>query len=415
MVNKISKIIIIVIAIITFLRVSCRSPAETKYQFKDDKLRSSREENSFRDYIKTNLNNRLDPKISGLAVAYLVGDKSDLSSSLKEEISEIGLTHLIVISGMHLVILVKILSDGLKPMSRLVKSYFCGVFVLLYIMMIGPTPSLMRAAIVVFCQIFASYYGRKLDKGRILFLTFTITLLINPNFINNIGWQLSMLAYVGILVLNPLIEGFLFGKGFNKKRSLEKKGYLRTMLAKIDSVFSLRTGLIVAVAVNLMVLPIILYYFGRFSWLSILMTVVLSPLMPMILFSIAMVGILPSWIYGHLYFLFAGGVSLLESQVKMIGIFSEIQILTVTVAKNNISFFYLYLIIACLYFFLRKKNIKIGKDRTKQNNQTIKRSDGMQDIGTYLIEWQKQLQLRCQQYKNKTGQTETFNNVKKTS
>jgi len=88
----------------------------------------------------------------------------------------------------------------------------------------------------------------------------------------------------------------LFGKGFNKKRSLEKKGYLRTMLAKIDSVFNLRTGLIVAVAVNLMVLPIILYYFGRFSWLSILMTVLLSPLMPMILFSIAMVGILPSCI-----------------------------------------------------------------------------------------------------------------------
>jgi hypothetical protein len=187
------------------------------------------------------------------------------------------------------------------------------------------------------------------------------------------------------------------------------------MLAKIDSVFNLRTGLIVAVAVNLMVLPIILYYFGRFSWLSIFMTVVLSPLMPMILFSIAMVGILPSWIYGHLYFLFSGGVNLLELQVKMIGAFSEIQILTVTVAKNNINFFYLYLIIACLYFFLRKKNIKIGEDGAKQNNQTIKRSDGMQDIGTYLIEWQKQLQLRCQQYKNKTGQTETFNNIKKTS
>lgn len=187
------------------------------------------------------------------------------------------------------------------------------------------------------------------------------------------------------------------------------------MLAKIDSVFNLRTGLIVAVAVNLMVLPIILYYFGRFSWLSILMTVVLSPLIPMILFNIAMVGILPSCIYGHLYFLFSGGVSLLELQIKMIGAFSEIQILTVTVAKNNISFFYLYLIIACLYFFLRKKNIKIGEDGAKQNNQTIKRSDGMQDIGTYLIEWQKQLQLRCQQYKNKTGQAEAFNNIKKTS
>lgn len=413
--NKISKIIIIIIAILTFLRVSCRSPVEIKGQFKKDSSQGFREENSFREYIKTNLNNRLNPKISGLAVAYLIGDKSGLSGNLKEEISEIGLTHLIVISGMHLAILVKILSDGLRPTSRLIRSYSCGVFVLLYIRMIGFTPSLLRAAIVVFCQIFASYYGRKLDKGRILFLTFTITLLINPNFINSIGWQLSMLAYVGILVFDPLIEDFLFGKGFKKKRSLEKKCFSRRMLARIDNMFNLRSGLIVALSVNLMVLPTILYYFGHFSWLSIFMTVILSPLMPMILFSIAMVGILPGWIYQHLYFLFAGGVGLLESQIKMIGAFSEIRILTVTVAKNNISFLYLYLMIACLYFFLREKNIKIGENGTNQDNQTVKRSDGMQDIGTYLIEWQKQLQLRCQQYKNKTGQTETFNNIKKTS
>ena len=99
----------------------------------------------------------------------------------------------------------------------------------------------------------------------------------------------------------------------------------------------------------------------------------------------------------------------------MIEIFSKVQILTITVEKNNKSFLYMYLVIICLYFFLRKKNIKIGKDGAKQNNQTIKRSDSMQDIGTYLIEWQKQLQLRCQQYKNKTGQTETFDNIKKTS
>ena len=414
MVDKISKIIIIIIAILTFLRISCRSPVEIERRFKGGNSQNSREENGFRDYIKTNLDNRLNPKISGLAVAYLVGDKSGLGGNLKEEISEIGLTHLIVISGMHLAILVKLLSDGLKPISRLVRSYFCGVFVLLYIRMIGLTPSLLRAAIVVFCQIFASYYGRKLDKSRILFLTFTITLLINPNYINSIGWQLSMLAYVGILVLDPLIEGFLFGKGFKKKRSLEK-GYLRKMLAKIDRTFNFRSGLIVALAVNLMVLPTILYYFGRFSWLSILMTVILSPLMPMILFSVAMVGVLPFWIYQHLYFLFAGGIGLLESQIKMIGVFSKVQILTITVEKNNISFLYMYLVIICLYFFLRKKNIKIGENRTNQNNQTVKGSDGMQDIGTYLVEWQKQLQLRCQQYKNKTGQTEAFDNIKKTS
>ena len=135
----------------------------------------------------------------------------------------------------------------------------------------------------------------------------------------------------------------------------------------------------------------------------------------MILFSVAMVGVLPFWIYQHLYFLFAGGIGLLESQIKMIGIFSKVKILTITVEKNNKSFLYMYLVIICLYFFLWKKNIKIGENRTNQNNQTVKGSDGMQDIGTYLVEWQKQLQLRRQQYKNKTGQTEAFDNIKKTS
>ena len=109
------------------------------------------------------------------------------------------------------------------------------------------------------------------------------------------------------------------------------------------------------------------------------------------------------------------GVGFLRSQINIIKIFSGVQILSINVKKNNTSFLLLYFLVIILYFFLRKKDVDISKNSTSQNNQSIKGSDGMQDIGTYLIEWQKQLQLRCQQYKNKTSQTETFNNVKKSS
>ena len=415
MVNKISKILIIIVAILTCVRVSCRSPDKNIRMLRQDNLQASRSSDDFRKYIKNNLRERLDPNISSLAIAYLLGDKSGLSNSLKEEIDEVGIAHLVVISGMHLAILVKIISKGLRFASRLVKSYFCVLFIVLYIGMIGLTPSLLRAGFVIFCQLFASYFGRKLDKRRIIFFTVVVTLLVNPNYIDNLGWQLSMLAYIGILVLDPLIESFLFGEGLNKRRSIKKKNYIAKMLTKVNVILNFRSGFIIAIAVNMMVLPIILYRFGHFSLISIFITLILTPLMPMILFSIAMIGLLPYRLYRYTYFLMGSGVGFLRSQINIIKIFSGMQILSINVKKNNTSFLLLYFLIIILYFFLRKKDVDISKNSTSQNNQSIKGSDGMQDIGTYLIEWQKQLQVRCQQYKNKTSQTETFNNVKKSS
>ena len=415
MVNKISKILIIIVAILTCLRVSCRSPDKNIRMLRQDNLQTSRSSDDFRKYIKNNLRERLDPNVSSLAIAYLLGDKSGLSSSLKEEIDEVGIAHLVVISGMHLAILVKIISKGLRFTSRLVKSYFCVLFIVLYIGMIGLTPSLLRAGFVIFCQLFVSYFGRKLDKRRIIFFTIVVTLLVNPNYIDNLGWQLSMLAYTGILVLDPLIESFLFGKGLNKRRSIKRKNYIARMLTKVNVILNFRSGFIIVIAANTMVLPIILYRFGHFSLISIFITLILTPLMPMILFSVAMIGLLPYRLYQCTYFLMASGVGLLRSQINIIKIFSGVQILSINVKKNNISFLLLYFLVIILYFFLRKKDVDISKNSTSQNNQSIKGSDGMQDISTYLIEWQKQLQLRCQQYKNKTSQTKTFNNVKKSS
>ena len=218
---KIGKTVISILIVLACVRVYCRSPdINNGYR---SKVSQELNKNSFSDYVKRNLQERLDYKISGLATAYLLGDKNNLTSVLKEKIHDVGITHLIVISGMHLAILVGILDKFFKHCSRFSRVYFYCLFILVYVGVVGLTPSLLRATIVVFCQLFTSYFGRKIVPSRILIFVITITLIIDPSFIKDIGWQLSIAAYTGILIFYPLIEGYLFGKGNNKSSLIRNK------------------------------------------------------------------------------------------------------------------------------------------------------------------------------------------------
>ena len=218
---KIGKTVISILIVLACVRVYCRSPDVNNGC--RSKVNQELNKNSFSDYVKRNLQERLDYKISGLATAYLLGDKNNLTSVLKEKIHDVGITHLIVISGMHLATLVGILDKFFKHCSRFSRVYFYCLFILTYVGVVGLTPSLLRATIVVFCQLFTSYFGRKIVPSRILIFVITITLIIDPSFIKDIGWQLSIAAYTGILIFYPLIEGYLFGKGNNKSSLIRDK------------------------------------------------------------------------------------------------------------------------------------------------------------------------------------------------
>lgn len=407
---KIGKTIISILIVLACVRVYCRSPdVNNEYR---SKVNQELNKNSFSDYVKRNLQERLDYKISGLATAYLLGDKNNLTSVLKEKIHDVGITHLIVISGMHLAILVGILDKFFKHCSRFSRVYFYCLFILAYVGVVGLTPSLLRATIVVFCQLFASYFGRKIVPSRILIFVITITLIIDPCFIKDIGWQLSIAAYTGILIFYPLIEGYLFGKGNNKSSLVRDKK--PNMLSRFFGLFDFWSYIIMSLSVNLIVFPIILYTFGQFSFLSIVATVILTPLLPIILLNILMIGILPASIYSFLYFYTKTGTELLYMQVWLIDTLSEYQIFTIHAKKGNIWYFALYILVLLLYFFLRREYIKISKSNVNYQNQLVERGKSMQKVGTYLIEWQKQLQLRCQQQQKQSSITETFDSVKET-
>ena len=451
--HKIGKTIIYWLVIVACIRVCCRSPnfdqrkypprneMQQKMQQENDSRRGSvfdslpteadyyrersknrRESgsglyhNDFYQNIRQNLLSRLDYEERGLAIAYLLGDKNELTNVTKEKIQEVGVSHLIAISGMHLVILVGIVIKSLKASSKLLKTYFCVAFVLLYVGMIGLTPSLLRATIVIFCHLFASYFGRKVSASRILVVVASLSLIINPDNLTNVGWQLSMMAYTGILIFYPMIESFLFGKG-NIERSVGRKNK-NSIWQKIcrkkreDIIFDLRTGVLMSLAVNLLTIPITLFVFGYFSILSFLATLILSPMLPVILVSIIFVGIMPLTLYRYVGVYFVGGVGLIKIQLRIINLISDWQYFAIHVPKGKVEYLLLYLPVLYLYFFLRKKNIQIAKNNTSEQDESIERRNEMQKIGTYLVEWEKQLQLRCKNQKNYSSVAEAPNNMK---
>ena len=196
--HKIGKTIIYWLVIVACIRVCCRSPNfdQRKYPPRNEMQQKMQQEsgsrrgsvfdslpteadyyrgrsknrrepgsglyhNDFYQNIRQNLLSRLDYEERGLAIAYLLGDKNELTNVTKEKIQEVGVSHLIAISGMHLAILVGIVIKALKSSSKLLKTYFCVAFVLLYVGMIGLTPSLLRATIVIFWSPFCVLFWKK--------------------------------------------------------------------------------------------------------------------------------------------------------------------------------------------------------------------------------------------------------------
>lgn len=370
---------------------------------KDSGDRSDKEDNennkdiaflsSIKKIIKQNMLNRLDGEISSLGIAYLLGDKTEFSGFLKEQIKDIGVTHLVVISGMHLAILTEILFAFVKRFPRLLKTYIVGFFVVEYVAFIGISASLFRAGLVIFCRLFLDYFGRKANGWRVVLFVGAISLIICPEYITDIAWQLSMLAYIGIIVVYPLIDGFLFEKGNIKKRKRGKDMRDSFWIKQVRALIDLRSGVLVSIAVSLICFPLLIYYFGSFSLISIVATLLLSPILPIIIVGLVFIGCLPDEIYNICYFVGAMSVIGLKVQLWIMKVLSGENLFMITMKKNDWTILLLFLSVTLLLGFLHKKYIKISEEKSSKNYLMMERSCGMKDIATYLIEWKEQSKL----------------------
>ena len=179
---------------------------------------------------------------------------NNYDADFENNIREIGLSHILAVSGLHIGIIYLILSKILVilPIKRLFREIIILFFIFLYAYLIGNPASVLRAEIFLFISIFSSLYGKVKDRLNDLFLTIFVILLINPYMIFDVGLYLSAFSVLGIIKILPY---------FSNKRD----GFV---LKSLKLTFS----------VMLIILPIILYTFGKFSIITFFSNLILTPI-----------------------------------------------------------------------------------------------------------------------------------------
>ncbi len=195
---------------------------------------------------------------AAFAKALLLGDRSEINYETNTHLKLSGLSHVIAVSGLHVGILFALVY-ALTGKNRLL-SCLIGIPVLFcFAAMVGFSPSITRACIMESLMLLAMLTKREYDPPTALSFAALAMLAANPMVIISISFQLSVASVGGIFLCSTRIhEGLLERMGGAKGRSLGSR--LKRWLALTLSV---------TLSANLVTVPLVAYYFGTVSLLSV--------------------------------------------------------------------------------------------------------------------------------------------------
>lgn len=217
--------------------------------------------NELRRNFAAGMQSALPEPVASFGAGLLIGQRSNLPESTEEDLRQVGLTHIIAVSGFNLTIIVLACRRLLAKRSKFQATFACLALIGLFLLITGSSPPIVRASIISLLTIGAWYYGRNIKTLALLLLAAAITVLANPIYLwGNVSWYLSFLAFFGVLVLAPLIT----------KRIL--KGKEPKVLTGI---------LIESACASLLVIPYVLFIFGEVSLVSLIANLLVVPLIPL--------------------------------------------------------------------------------------------------------------------------------------
>jgi competence protein ComEC len=207
--------------------------------------------------------NILGEKELGLAEALLIGYKDDLDKNLVQSYSNTGVVHIIAISGLHLGLIYWLFVQLLKPLKRKKISKWLNPVIIitglwLFSLLAGGQPSVLRSALMFSCIVIAGSLSRKTSIYNTLAFSAFVLLCINPYWLWDVGFQLSYVAVLSIVIFMKPIYNLFFIK--NKI---------------LDFTWKLNA---VSIAAQLLTTPFSIYHFHQFPNFFLLTNFVAVPL-----------------------------------------------------------------------------------------------------------------------------------------
>lgn len=264
---------------------------------------------NFRDKIEVALSKyHFQTNELGVINALLLGQRQDISKDLITDYSKAGAIHILAVSGLHVGIILLILSFIFKPVERFkngkfIKSILIILILWMFAFIAGLSPSVVRAVTMFTFLAIGNAFQRKKVTEFSLIASMFFLLLVQPLFLFDVGFQLSYLAVFGIVWIQPKLY-----KIYAPTYQIENK------------IWQLIT---VSIAAQIGVLPLSLYYFHQFPGLFMLSNLIIIPCLGTILIGgivmifMALLGVLPPFlasIYGFVISLMNSFVSWISQQ-----------------------------------------------------------------------------------------------------
>jgi competence protein ComEC len=228
-----------------------------------------------KQFFVTTLEEAISSPQVDLGVGLLLGVKQALGDELETAFRQTGIIHIVVLSGYNVMLVVGFfwwLSSWVLPLrGRIV---FGLVGITLFALLVGLSATVVRASIMAAILLIGKLLGRTYDVLRALLFAALIMVLINPYILlYDIGFQLSFMATLGLVLVLPQFESTLATHS--------------TQLKFKDLFFA-------TVVTQIFVLPLLMYHIGEVSLVSVLVNMLVLPVVPVAMLLTFIVGLVGS-------------------------------------------------------------------------------------------------------------------------
>ena len=274
---------------------------------------------------------KLLPKdYAGIINGMLNGDTKNVSKDILNDFKNSGITHLLAVSGSNVAYIIMFLSlCSDKIFGKYVSHYIIIASIIIFIFVSGASASVARAGIMAILNIGAVLFSRKSDTMNNIFLSAIILLIINPLTVYEVGFIMSFVGTLGIVLLSTKIISFL-----------EKFIKIKFISETIG----------VTVSAQMMLLPVMAYYFNSISIISLITNFLVVPISGFLtilgfvtvlvsLFSIKVASVIAYAIY-----------SLISFMLKVASIFSKISWANLLVPTPKVWMIVFYYVAIYLLF-----------------------------------------------------------------
>lgn len=298
----------------------------------------------------------LPGKNGAIALAMVVGDKTELEEKAVDWFNYSGTSHLLVISGLHLTLWSVGVMSFFDKFSRLRKySHYIGLFCLFgYSAITGFTVSVIRAGMMVGMVLVGRILKRDADSVNSVGGAVALILIENPFAANSIALWLSVLSTLGMLMLSEKVQNWL---------SFNSDGIQRRRIPFGDTLF---TTMAIGFSTSVFTLPVMIYSLKIMPIASVIANLVMVSI-AMVLMLMSVAGAVAHILYLYpvarmCWFVVGCCGEVLYAVAEWVGM-AEWSTISVEHKYYKVSFVVIILSIA-LFFLLKRRNINILKHLT---------------------------------------------------